>query len=75
METHYRRTLLITALATLGAFHLTAEEPSREFRPRKVVQPFPVIENSPTVSADKAEPLVDPDDLVLGVVIAESARA
>ena len=46
-----------------------------EFRPRKVVNAFPVITNPKIVTVDEAGRFVEGNELVLGVVIGEQARA
>ena len=50
-----------------------AEEP--EFRPVKVVKPFPAIKSPKVVPVDQAGPFVRGEELVLGVVVGTEARA
>ena len=51
------------------------QAPADDFRPRKVVKPFPAIRNPQTVPAGEAAKYVRDDELVLGVVVNGAARA
>lgn len=46
-----------------------------EFRPRKVVNAFPAITKPKIVTVDEAKRFVEANELVLGVVIGDEARA
>jgi hypothetical protein len=46
-----------------------------DFRPFKVVPPFPPIVGPPAVTAEEARQLLQPNELVLGVEVDGAARA
>ncbi len=52
---------------------LVAAEP--EFKPRRVVKPFEAITNPKVVSVKQSAEFVKDEELVLGVVIGDEARA
>ena len=60
--------------AALGASY-DAAAPPRDFRPRKVVKPFPPIVDPKTLPADRVDDEVRDDELVLGVAVGGEARA
>ncbi len=62
----------ILALTAVGT-PLAAGE--REFKPRKVVSPFPAITDAPTLPAETIGDKVRDTELVLGVVVDGRARA
>lgn len=64
--------LLVYVLAAVAMVaHATADD----FRPRKVVKPFDAITNPKIISVKEAVEFVRDDELVLGVILGEEARA
>lgn len=64
--------LIFSSMVLLGA-SLVAGEP--EFRPVRVVKPFPAIQSPKVVARGEAGPFVRGEELVLGVVVGSEARA
>ena len=63
----------LVPLLLLSGVSGLAKEP--EFRPVRVVKPFPAIKSPKVVPVDQAGPFVRAEELVLGVVVGKEARA
>lgn len=63
--------LITTLLFSLIAFSVSGQD----FNPRQVVKPFPSIQNPEIATSDEAGKWVIAKELVLGVVVADEARA
>ena len=68
-----RQTILI-ALACLSALPACAQD-ERQFNPRTVVKPFRAITDAPVAKPGAAKNKIAGNDLVLGVVVGNAARA
>lgn len=67
------RTPLTSTLCVVTAF--VASSAAEDFKPRRVVKPFPPITKFPVISAEEAAGKIDDAELVLGVEIDGEARA
>ena len=67
--------LSFAAGLTLAANVARCATPKRDFRPRRVVKPFPPLVNPKTLPAARVRDEVRDDELVLGVVVGNQARA
>ncbi len=77
----YSRRILPFAIAlsplilTVSPFVATAEDAPQPFNPRKVVPPMPAIVDVPVLPASEVGDQVSDNELVLGVVVGDQARA
>lgn len=63
----------LLAIVWLSPWTLGADRP--DFKPRRVVKPFPTIEAAAAVSGAKVKDEVRPNELVLGVTVNGESRA
>lgn len=69
-----REMVLLGVAGALGGVWLYARDTREGFRPRRVLPPQPPITDPPLMSAERADRILNPAELVLGVRVGDQAR-